>query len=169
MNTPDSEQNDLKFLVDRTAGKLARWLRILGFDVEYVATCEPAAITKLARRSGRRVITRNRDLTERIGPDSILLGSEHLNEQLKQVVAEVGSARCHPFTRCSVCNAELANIDKDGIEGRIPQYVFMNHDEFAVCPVCGRYYWQGTHWDNMVAEIERMMEEEPHGNRERSD
>lgn len=150
--------DDLKFLVDRTAGKLARWLRILGLDVEYAGTCDPATVSKMARQSGRKAVTRNRDLAERLGSDAILLQSEHLREQVRQVLRYAGPSRCRPFTRCNICNAGLVKIEKHLVEGRVPKYVYANHDEFASCPVCGRYYWQGTHWLNMVAEIEQLME-----------
>ena len=162
-------QNDLKFLVDRTAGKLARWLRVLGFDVEYAATSDLPAIARLARQSGRKVITRNRSLTHRLGADSILLGSEHLREQLRQVVDHVGAERCEPLSRCNICNARLAGVEKRFVEGRVPEYVYLNHDRFSVCPVCGRYYWHGTHWHKMIGEIEKIVGGKYHGDRSSRD
>jgi uncharacterized protein with PIN domain len=158
-------QRDIRFLVDRTAGRLARWLRVLGFDVEYAATGGSAAIARLARQSGRKVITRNRDLAERLGAGSLLLGSEHLPDQLKQVVQHVGAEKCEPFSRCNICNARLAAVEKRLVEGRVPEYVYLNNDRFSVCPVCGRYYWQGTHWHRMAAEIEKIVGGNYHGNR----
>jgi uncharacterized protein with PIN domain len=160
-------QNDLKFLVDRTAGKLARWLRVLGFDVEYTATSVLSEITKLARQSGRTVITRNGSLAGRLGAGSILLRSEQIEHQLRQVVGLVGKEKCEPFSRCNVCNARLEEVEKQLVEGRVPEYVYMNHDRFSVCPVCGRYYWQGTHWHKMIGEIEKVLGGE--GNGDRSD
>lgn len=145
-------------MVDRTAGKLARWLRILGFDTEYLATCDPAEISKKARQSGRKAITRNRDLAERLVGDAVLLASDNLKEQLVQVLRQAGADRCRPFSRCNICNTRLTKVEKQLVEGRVPRYVYENHDEFAVCPVCGRYYWKGTHWRSMVTEIQQLME-----------
>jgi uncharacterized protein with PIN domain len=162
-------QNELRFLVDRTAGKLARWLRILGFDVEYLATCDPASIARQARQSGRRVITRNRRLAERLGTDAIVLESQHLEGQMRQVVARVGPGRCKPFSRCNVCNAGLVGVEKERVKGRVPEYVYSNQEDFSVCPVCGRYYWQGTHWRNMAEEIARIVEVRSDGNRQGPD
>lgn len=150
-------QNSLKFLVDRTAGRLARWLRILGFDAEYAATCDPATIVRLARQSGRKTITRNGSLAQRLGKDSMLLESEHVADQLRQVIGEVGAERCDPFSRCNICNAKLVPIAKEDTKGRVPEYVYVNHDLFSVCPVCGRYFWQGTHWQRMREVIERIV------------
>ena len=153
-------QNSLKFLVDRTAGRLARWLRILGFDVEYVAASDPSAIVRLARQSARTTLTRNSSLAERLGKDSMLLESERVDDQIKQVIDEVGAGRCEPFSRCNVCNAKLVPVRKDSLKGRVPEYVYMNNDRFSVCPVCGRYYWQGTHWQRMRQVIERILGDE---------
>jgi uncharacterized protein with PIN domain len=144
------------FLVDRTAGKLARWMRILGLDTDYIATCDIPPIVKLARQSGRTVVTRNAGLVDRLG-EGILLKSDALEEQVRQVVMTVGRENLAFFSRCSVCNVELDRIEKRNVEGRIPEHVYKTQDEFAICPACGRYYWQGTHWDKMKAEIERMV------------
>lgn len=146
----------MRFLVDQTAGKLARWMRILGIDTDYIATCDLPPIVKLARQSGRRVVTRNARLVNRLG-EGILLESDALDEQVKQVVRTVGEENLALFTRCSVCNVELESIQKESVKGRIPEYVYRTQDEFAMCPTCGRYYWQGTHWDKMKADIERMV------------
>jgi uncharacterized protein with PIN domain len=147
---------DVRLLVDATAGKLARWLRILGLDTDYIATCDIPPIVKLARQSGRKVVSRNTALLERLG-EGILLESDALEEQVKQVVRTVGEENLALFTRCSVCNVGLESVKKETVKGRIPEYVYETQDEFAMCPGCGRYYWQGTHWDKMKADIERMV------------
>jgi hypothetical protein len=131
-------------------------MRILGIDTDYIATCDMPPIVKLARQSGREVVTRNARLVERLG-EGILLESDALEEQVKQVVRAVGEENLAVFTRCSVCNERLERVEKESVRGRIPEYVYDTQDEFAVCPTCGRYYWQGTHWDKMKADIERMM------------
>lgn len=156
LNRPLLRVRDVRFLVDRTAGKLARWLRILGLDADYIATCDMPPIVKLARQSGRIVITRNRRLIERLG-EGILLESDTVEEQVRQVVRAVGREKISLFSRCSVCNVELQQVEKDTVKGRIPEYVYENHDEFAICPSCGRYYWKGTHWERMKEDIEKIV------------
>lgn len=143
--------------MDRTAGRLARWLRILGLDTEYVDTCDVSVVARQARQSGRTLITRNHLLAERLGGAGILLGSQQLGDQLRQVVDEVGRDKCTPFSRCSACNARLVPAAREGVRGRVPAYVYQHHDRFSVCPVCGRYYWRGTHWHIMHREIEQIM------------
>jgi len=147
---------DVRLLVDATAGKLARWLRILGLDTDYIATCDIPPVVKLARQSGRKIVSRNAALINRLG-EGILLESDAIEEQVRQVVRAVGEKNLACFTRCSVCNVELESVEKKTVEGRIPEYVYEAHDEFAMCPTCGRYYWQGTHWDKMKADIDRMV------------
>lgn len=143
--------------MDRTAGRLARWLRILGLDTEYMATCDASAVARRARQSGRTVITRNRALPERLGGNGILLASEHLEEQIRQIVEEVGRESLAPFSRCNACNERLMPVSRDSVRGRVPAYVYEHQERFSVCPVCGRYYWQGTHWHIMHREIERIV------------
>lgn len=147
---------DVRLLVDATAGKLARWLRILGLDTDYIATCDIIPIVRLARQSERKIVTRNSALVKRLG-EGILLKSDALEEQVKQVVLVVGEDNLAFFTRCSVCNVEIEDVKKETVKGRIPEYVYETHDKFAICPTCGRYYWQGTHWDKMKADIEKMV------------
>ncbi len=143
--------------MDRTAGRLARWLRILGLDAEYMAACDASAIARRARQSGRTVITRSHALAARLGKSGILLASEHLREQIRQMVREVGHESLDPFSRCNACNERLVPVAKDGVGGRVPAYVYEHQERFSVCPVCGRYYWQGTHWHIMHREIERIV------------
>jgi uncharacterized protein with PIN domain len=150
------ERGSASFLVDGTAGRLARWLRILGLDTEYTAACDVAEITRRARQSGRTVITRNRLLVERLKGQGFLLVSEHLGDQIRQVVGRVGWERCDPFSRCSVCNVGLTPVARESAQGRVPDYVYRYHDRFAACPVCGRYYWRGTHCNAMRREIDRL-------------
>jgi uncharacterized protein with PIN domain len=146
------------FLVDRTAGRLARWLRILGLDTEYMATCDASAIARRARQEGRRVVTRNRAVCDRLGGACILLASELLKDQIRQVVGVVGTECLSPFSRCNTCNERLSHVPKENVRGRVPAYVYEHHEGFSVCPACGRYYWRGTHWSMMNREIKRMLE-----------
>lgn len=150
-----------RFLVDGTAGKLARWLRILGFDVMFVTACDPASVARLARQSGRVVLTRSGEVAARLGEASILLGSEHLRGQLGQVVAAVGPDACRPFTRCNVCNVELEKVEKNTVRGRVPEFVYDTQESFSSCPECGRYFWHGTHWANMLELVRQIVEGDP--------
>jgi uncharacterized protein with PIN domain len=147
-----------RLLVDGTAGRLARWLRILGLDVEYSPVGGRSAISRLATQSGRKVVTRNTALADRLRGGAILLASQDLEGQLRQVVEAVGAGVCKAFSRCSECNAALEAVSKESVRGRVPAYVFQTQDRFSVCPLCGRYYWHGTHWRNMLDRVARALE-----------
>ena len=149
-----------RFLVDGTVGKLARWLRILGFDVSYVPQCDAPAVVRLARQSGRIALTRNGGVTARLGEAAILLESENLLGQLEQVVESVGRDKCRPFSRCSICNVRLERVEKVKVRGRVPEFVYATQDAFSCCPECGRYYWHGTHWDDMLGRVRHIVEGE---------
>jgi len=137
---------------------LARWLRILGLDVEYSAAGDRSAVSRLARQSGRTVVTRNVALADRLRGSAILLGSEDLERQLRQVANTVGIEACSAFSRCSECNAPLEEVSKESVRGRVPAYVFRTQERFSICPVCGRYYWHGTHWQHMLDRVARALE-----------
>jgi hypothetical protein len=151
------------FLVDRTAGRLARWLRILGLDVEYLDTGEVSELAGEARRSGRIMLSRNRELCSRLGGGALLLGSEHVEEQVRQVADLVGRRRLKPFSRCNVCNQDLVRVGRDKVRGRVPRFVYETQERFSVCPRCGRLYWHGTHWEHMLERVRNLMEGEAHG------
>jgi uncharacterized protein with PIN domain len=144
------------FLVDKTAGRLARWLRILGLDTEYIDTCDVSAIVRRARHCGRTVITRNHSVVDRLGGTGLMLESDRIDEQIGQVVEKVGYASLAPFSRCNTCNRRLVPVARQSVRGRVPAYVYRTHERFSMCPVCGRYYWQGTHWNSMHRRIESI-------------
>ena len=152
-----------RFLVDGTAGKLARWLRVLGFDAAYVSECEPRVVARLARQSGRTVLTRSREVAGRLGGSrpggsSILIESEHLRGQLEQVVESVGRDACRPFSRCNICNRKLERVEKETVRGRVPEFVYETQEAFSSCPECGRYFWHGTHYANMLEQVRLIVE-----------
>ena len=149
-----------RFLVDGTAGKLARWLRILGFDATYVSACSESELVKRARQSGRIALTRNGNVAARLGDSALLIESESLLEQLGQVVEFAGGDACHPFSRCSICNIGLKKVDRASVEGRVPEYVYETQEAFSTCPECGRYYWHGTHWSKMLERVRHLVEGE---------
>ncbi|HRZ13978.1 MAG TPA: Mut7-C RNAse domain-containing protein [Candidatus Omnitrophota bacterium] len=148
----------MRFLLTREVGKLATWLRILGFDALY--SCEEArgAIIIQALRADRIVITRNRHLSCGRGVRIVVLKSERVQEQLSETVAALGIKLSleQVFSRCVLCNVALQRIDKETIESRVPDYVVRTQEAFFTCPVCGRLYWRGTHWGAVAAAIRAL-------------
>ena len=137
----------MKFIVDSMLGKLARWLRVLGYDTAY----DPFA-------EDRILLTRDGPLAERAsGGRCLLIGHDHLDDQIGQLVRTLGlDLDRDPFTRCLVCNEPIVEISRETVKGRVPPYVYQPQTQFRECPVCKRTYWRGTHMDRMASRLERI-------------
>jgi hypothetical protein len=137
----------MKFVADAMLGRLAKWLRILGYDVSYFPSSNPDSLMKQARAEGRIILTRNRHLPQK-GPGLrvLLIESDHWREQLAQVLQ---AYRLRPgkgrFQRCVLCNRRLVSSGSEEVEGKVPDFVLAHYSSFFRCPQCGRIYWQGSH------------------------
>jgi uncharacterized protein with PIN domain len=143
----------MKLLADATLGRLAKWLRILGYDTAHVADTDAHAVMHLARKEDRLILTRSRDLAGRGGVRVLLIASEVLEEQVAQVFACVGPATAPAVSRCPICNQRLVEAEPSAVVDRVPPYVRRTQRQFSACVVCDRVYWQGTHWQRMQALI----------------
>jgi len=133
----------MAFLCDQNLGRLARWLRIMGFDAEYMREWDEKRIQK-AISSGRIFLTRRRSMASK--PGSIVIESDHLNEQIAELDRILHlEEKIQPFSRCSICNLSLKCAKADDVKNQVPEYVFATHEKFARCPGCSRIYWKGTH------------------------
>ena len=155
---------ETKFIADAMLGKLARWLRVLGCDVEYFSSIGDRELVELAARTGRLILTRDTLLVRRRGArnNHFFVEGDDFRNQLRQVVEHFAidpSARF--LTRCLACNALLAEIGKGAVRERVPSYVYETQEEFRVCPICSRIYWQGTHRQGMAAEIAQLLKTGP--------
>lgn len=156
-----------RFLADRMLGKLARWLRILGYDTVYLPQLSPDGVMIEGKRQGRVILTRDTRLLRRKGtPPFLFVQSDRFREQLKQVVETLQLTRLPIqllFSRCIECNQVLEEVAKDDVRDRVPEYVWHTQDEFRCCPECRRLYWGATHRDHVLEELRRLglLEEEP--------
>ena len=150
----------MKFILTPELGRLAKWLRILGFDAAYYTQINFAALLIQALRDSRVILTRNaRFIAKARAVRLVCIKSEQVKQQLKQVLGELSIEpdRETMFTRCLICNEQLEQIDKQRIRQEIPAYVFKTQDEFLTCPSCRRIYWSGTHWGNVAQILEEIM------------
>ena len=149
----------MKFILTRELGRLARWLRILGYDTLYFKEDKPSSLIIEALRDDRIILTRNRRLSSSGGVRVILIEKEKMGEQIPEVLQKLGieAKKEQMFSRCILCNSELASIDKEKIRGKVPEYVFKTQDTFFTCPQCQRIYWQGTHWGNVENTLKEMI------------
>lgn len=135
-------------------GRLARWLRVLGWDAEYSKGTEFQRLIKKAGEENRILLTRRQGVEH---DKLVFVNSEILEEQLKQLEAShkvISNAR--PFTRCIECNAELCKIAKTEARGKVPFFTFETEEEFYRCPSCGKIFWRGSHYKTMFERLEKF-------------
>jgi uncharacterized protein with PIN domain len=150
-----------RFLADAMLGRLARWLRILGFDTAFEAHVRDEDLVRRALVEGRHLLTRDRALPVEWRVGGIhLVGSEELREQLRDVLAAFDlRPGIRPFTRCSVCNTPLAAAARSEVRGRVPARVLAVERDFRACPGCGRVYWRGSHTERMRRVVDELVAE----------
>ena len=137
-----------RFAADRNLGKLAKWLRILGYDTLYERGDGDREFLNRAGEGGRIALTRKRDLTRRAYPGSlVVVKADRVAAQIGEVLTAL-EMEPHPsrrMTRCLHCNEPLTEVPKAAVEGLVPAYVYGTHTRFRRCPRCGRIFWPGTH------------------------
>ena len=142
-----------RFICDFMLARLSKWMRLLGFDTAYYRNTNGKTIIYHSRKEGRTILTRSKILKKKYD-DTMLIESEHLMDQLKQVTK---SAKIKtPFARCPVCNIEIKEVKKQIVKEDVPAYVFEIHNEFKKCPQCGRVFWKGTHYKRIKKVINEI-------------
>ena len=99
------------------------------------------------------ILTRSKILADKYD-NAILIESEHIMDQLKQITSLVDIES--PFSRCPVCNIKTEEVKKENIKEDVPPYVFEMHNEFKKCPECGRVFWKGTHYKQIKKVINEI-------------
>jgi uncharacterized protein with PIN domain len=148
-----------RFAADAMLGRLARWLRVLGFDTTWQAHVPDEALVRHALEEERTLLTRDRRLPEEwtLVP-VVVLHAEDLRGQLAELGARFAlAARARPFTRCNRCNEALVAASEAEVRERVPPAVRARHHGFLRCPRCGRVYWAGSH----VARMRALLAEPP--------
>jgi uncharacterized protein with PIN domain len=155
------QKPSLTFFADAMLGKLARWLRMLGYDTAYVRDVKDTLLVERVIQENRWLLTRDRYLAKRkvLRGWHTLLTSDFVSEQLSQLHRElridlvVGE---NTMPRCPECNHILDPTTVEEIRERIPTYVARHHTEFVWCPGCQRPYWPGTHWKHFLDQLEQI-------------
>jgi uncharacterized protein with PIN domain len=139
-------------LVDAMLGRLAKWLRLAGYDAAYWRDGSDEALIDRAQADGRLIVTRDRQLAGRRGVRALFIAAETLDAQIVEARAALGGDP-QPFTRCPECNSTLADLPRTAARDLVPPYVWNTQAEFHRCPGCGRVYWKGTHWPAVQARL----------------
>jgi hypothetical protein len=149
------------FILDVHLGKLARLLRMLGFDCLYERDYADDQIAALAAVESRAVLTRDIPLLKRKVLDwGYWLRSQHPEQQLAEVLHYFRLAgKLQPFTRCLVCNGPLEAVDKSLVADALEPETRASFEEFYRCTVCRRVYWKGSHYERMAGLVARIGKE----------
>ncbi len=149
----------MKFILSRELGRLAKWLRILGYDSKFYQEDSLSTLVITALREERVILTRNSRMSRFPGPRVVKIDSDFVAQQIKQVILQL---KLKPksqdmFSRCTICNVELKETAKPKIKNRVPKYVYQTQKDFLICPHCRRVYWQGTHWGNVKKYLKKIQ------------
>jgi uncharacterized protein with PIN domain len=153
-----------RFAVDAMLGRLARWLRAMGYDTVYSGPSPGHAgdrrLLAVAHAEDRILVTRDRALARLAHPRGCLIRSEPLEDQLIEAVERLGLAPDPRewLSRCLECNGPLEPRARGEVAGLVPGHVLATREAFAACPTCARIYWAGTHADRMLERLARLLD-----------
>lgn len=148
-------------------GRLARWLRLLGYDTVYFPHIEVSLLLRIAREEKRTLLTRDTHLIKVRGlKNFLLLKANDPFDQLKNVITTFGliplsksrETVISPLSsRCSLCNTVLDSIPKEQAKNRVPEYVYLTTESFKKCAKCDKLYWKGTHQERLKKKLKELL------------
>ena len=154
--------SEIRFIVDHNVGKLAKWLRMLGYDSLFFDGSDDSHMVARAMAEGRVILTRDTEIMKRRLITSgrlkaVLIDSEVPEQQMQQLMDTLNlKRRFKPFTLCLECNQPLIERKHEEVKDSVPPYVYKTQREYMECPACHRIYWKGTHWQAMLRKLERF-------------
>lgn len=149
-----------KLLLDGMLGRLATWCRLLGIDSLFSTTESDSEMMERARSEDRILVTMDRELVDRCLKNSIKcisISSKRTEEQIAQIISVTGTPVDFPNNmRCPACNGILVHTSADEAKGSVPEDMIKKSPNFWRCPSCGKSYWEGSHWPNILAFYSRV-------------
>ena len=148
-----------RFVADRMLGKLAKWLRVLGYDVVYLRQAADEKIVERLRE-GRIFLTRGRRAGSwhQLGRVFVVTANEP-QKQLREVVRGLRLAMIDAelFSRCLSCNCLLDTVNREEVRAEVPDYIYQTQSQFHRCCDCGKIYWPGSHSEKMRQQLEEIL------------
>ncbi len=140
-----------RFVLDTHLGKLARYLRLLGFDTLYRNDYDDPTLAAVSETEHRTLLTRDTGLLKRKQVQRGYFVRETAPQsQVREVLRRFDLVACaKPFSRCLDCNADIVSVAKQAVEQDIPQGTRREHDTFWRCNGCGKVYWAGSHHSHL--------------------
>jgi hypothetical protein len=148
-----------KFVCDVHLGKLARRLRLLGFDVAYHNMATDPELVETALAEQRTILTQDRGILKlKKVTHGYLVRSPHVQDQVAEVIRRFDLlAGIDPFSRCAQCNGLIMSVDKADVQADLPPKTREYYHEFFRCQACGKVYWKGTHFSRLDAEVRQLV------------
>lgn len=161
----ESSQNNilnLKFFADDNLGRLAKWLRILGFDTYFYKKIPKDEILNISKNEDRIILSRDHNLinkAQKLFIKNLLIKSPNFDEQIRQIIERFKIKKAENlFTRCAICNNLLQELPKEKAFGLIPSMSYEWRDIFYFCSGCGKIYWEGTHCERIKTLLNSLFE-----------
>ena len=154
--------NAPKFIVDNNVGKLAKWLRVMGYDTLFFNGSSDSRMIAIALAEDRVILTRDTQIMRRRVVTSgqlkaILIQTDEPERQMRQVIDSLNlDCQFRPFTICLECNQPLVPRTREQVKDLVPPYVFRTQVQYVECPTCHRIYWRGTHWQAMTGKLSKF-------------
>ena len=150
---------DPRFVVDVNLGRLARLLRVLGFDVWWSSDADDQTLADISLDQRRILLTRDRGLLKRrVITHGLFVHSQQPEEQTREVLRRLDLRRqANPFTRCVRCNRRLAAVAKEQVSDRLEPLTRRHYNEFSRCPECGRTYWAGAYFVRLTGLVDELL------------
>ena len=160
---------ETRFIVDSNVGKLAKWLRIMGYDALFFSNIDDNELVDIALEESRVVLTKDTQIMKRRIANNgqlqiVTIRDDDPKQQLRQVVKALKlDYFFRQFTRCLECNESLVSKNKEEVKKLVPPYVFLTQTQYMQCPSCLKVYWRGTHWQRMKKELEKLAGDQQSG------
>jgi uncharacterized protein with PIN domain len=152
----------MKLLCDDNLGKLAKYLRMLGFDTFFKIDIADSELLAVMLKEGRIVLTRDHNLIRRIETDRyLIIESDEPEVQLEQVIDQLKLQieKGKLFSRCLECNEVCENVDAEEVKDQVFPYVIKTQTIFKRCPSCQKIYWRGSHYRDMTDKLAEIIGE----------
>lgn len=149
----------MKFIADAMLGRLAKWLRILGFDVLYYPDIEDKEVLRIARQQERTILTRDTQLSKSKGlPGVIFINKDDVFDQLGQIGTLLDLRNAGLCGRCAICNGLLVDVSqKEEVRDIVPEFIYIGSAGFKRCQNCGKVYWEGSHHRRIMERVEEVL------------
>ena len=146
-------------MLDAHLGRLATYLRMLGFDSAYSNQCEDAELARISHDEQRILLTRDNGLLKRSTViHAYFVRAKEPETQLREVVKRFGLASAaSPFRRCLACNAALLPVTRNEAIEQLEPKTRQYYDDFQICPMCRRIYWAGSHYQRMRRFVQEIL------------